>query len=191
MTDCAQINIKKNKITKFLKPPIYNIDYVTNYVSTLRTLNTLKQKLEINWTLTPEVSKNSGKTSARSTSLSEGERIGFERLLVTLVQIIYFTTFTNFLHISPFRFDIFKAKSLSYTQYSLQFSPKHHIFCTFLLHTYCSFFQTLLIIIWLKRCTFANFFESLGLSWPVMWKLQVIESKVPRKIHRFAQKVFH
>ena len=32
-----------------------------------------------------EVSKNSGKTSARSTTLSEGERIGCERPLVTLV----------------------------------------------------------------------------------------------------------
>ena len=31
-----------------------------------------------------EVSKNSGKTSARSTTLSEGERIGCERPLVTL-----------------------------------------------------------------------------------------------------------
>ena len=31
-----------------------------------------------------EVSKNSGKTSAGSTTLSEGERIGCERTLVTL-----------------------------------------------------------------------------------------------------------
>ena len=31
------------------------------------------------------VSKNSGKTSARSTTLSKGERIGFERPLVTLI----------------------------------------------------------------------------------------------------------
>ena len=35
-----------------------------------------------------EVSKNSGKTSARSTTLSEGERIGCERPLVTLTKII-------------------------------------------------------------------------------------------------------
>ena len=35
-----------------------------------------------------EVSKNSGKTSARSTTLSEGERIGCERPQVTLHETI-------------------------------------------------------------------------------------------------------